>query len=142
MNRVVTGNGDAESLFIEEIEALHRYLEQWLKGKIPRDKRGPTRLGQALAEDFTVVHPSGVSEGKGDVIRNFASAYNTKPNDYSLDIREIAVEILPGDFCFATYRESHGGEVGRSRIACALLRSRVNPRDIEWLFLQETFSPD
>lgn len=139
---VDAGSQSSGTVFVKEIRTLHRYLERWMKGEITDSGRGPRRLAKALANDFIVIHPNGLREGKRDVIRNFASAYGKKPADYSLDIRNISLEILPGDFCLATYTESHGGEAGRTRLSSALLHYRSNLNDVEWLFLQETFNSD
>lgn len=135
-------SNSSETIFIKEIRTLHNYLERWMKGEVIDQRRGPTRLAKALANDFMVVHPNGTHETKKNVIRNFASAYGEKPSDYTLNIRDISVEILPGGYCLATYKESHGGEAGRTRLSCALLHNRSVQKDVEWLFLQETFTSD
>lgn len=135
-----SANSPCNSVFTTEILDLHRYLQQWLQGELINDSLGPIRLERALAESFTVVHPTGIREGKVDVIRNFASAYGKKSADYSLDIDDIDIEVMPGGYCFARYKESHGGEPDRARLSCALLRQCHRNNDIEWLFLQETFT--
>ena len=127
--------------FASEIEDLHRYLGRWLRGDIQNNPGGPARLQQALADTFTVVHPSGLREGKAEVIGNFASAYGEKSADYSLDVTDIAIKVLPGGYGFATYRESHAGDAGRNRLCSVLLRQRNGSGKIEWLHLHETLAP-
>lgn len=131
-----------ESVFVAEIVDLHRYLSAWLKGEIISDPRGPMRLQRALADDFKMIQPNGTRQGKEDVMRNFMSAYGDKPADYSLDVEVTDFELLPGGFGFAIYNEFHSGEAGRARRCSALLRQRASQNDVEWLYLQETYTTD
>ncbi|MBT8099133.1 MAG: glutathione S-transferase C-terminal domain-containing protein [Gammaproteobacteria bacterium] len=133
-----TGTELLKDRFLQEVLDLHRYLEDWMKGRIATEDSKPTRLADALAEDFIVIHPSGQQENKAEVIDNFAAAYGQKPKDYALEIRDVCVRRLEDGLCLVNYLESHRGESGRTRCSSALLRQRPGDRTIEWLFLQET----
>ena len=123
--------------FREEVIDLHRFLEQWLKGEVPRGDGQPRRLAEALAEDYAIIHPNGSRGGKAEAVRAFASSYGEKTADYALRITRIETRMLATDICLATYEEDHVGEAGRARISTAVLRRRPGS-PIEWLFLQET----
>ena len=135
-------SASSEERFRKEIRDLHKYLEDWLKGKAPDRDRGPVRLDNALAEGFFVIHPSGIRESKAEVVCNFASAYGGKPADYALEITDLSAHLLHDGLCLATYRESHRGEPERPRLSSALLQQRAVGKTIEWLFLQETLIAD
>ncbi len=121
---------------------LHGFLEAWLKGDVPNTGAALARLADALAEDFTVIHPSGRREGKVAVIRNFAEAYGNRPKDYRLEIGDISLRRLGHDLCLVTYKETHAGHPASTRISTSLLKQRPDAANIEWLFLQETRAPD
>lgn len=124
--------------FADEVRELHGYLGDWLTGKAANAGRGPARLENALADDFIVIHPDGVREGKAAVLQTFAKAYGRKPAGYAVDIADISARLLGAGLGLVTYRESHRGEPGRARRSSALLRQRPGSTAIEWLFLQET----
>ncbi len=134
--------GAPSEAFRREVLDLHAFLEGWLKGSVKDNGAGPWRLREALAEDFTVVHPSGVREDKPGVVQNFAAAYATRPDGYALQISDLSLRPLGSRMYLASYRESHRGEPGRARISTALLRQVPDGERIEWVFLQETVLPE
>lgn len=126
--------------FADEIRALHRFLDAWLKGRVERGDGEPARLVDVLADDFVVIHPNGIRGDKAAAVGGFARAYGEKPPDYALEIGRIDTRMLGPDLCLAIYEERHSGEPGRARIASAVLRQRSGG-GIEWLQLQETLAP-
>lgn len=126
--------------FADEIRALHRFLDAWLKGQVDRGDGEPVRLAQVLADDFQVIHPNGARGDKQAAVSGFVRAYGEKPPSYALEIGRIDTRMLGPDLCLATYEERHRGEHGRARIASAVLRRRPQG-GIEWLQLQETPAP-
>ncbi len=127
--------------FYDEVLNLHRFLEDWLTGRVANGGRGPERLAQALSDDFRVIHPDGSRGGKPDVVRAFASAHGSKPAGYALEIGAVETRLIGEDICRATYKERHRGEAGRARVSTAILKRRPGSRNIEWIFLQETPAP-
>lgn len=130
-----------EDLYRKEVLELHQFLNDWLKGEVPKGSGRPERFAQALAEDLCVIHPSGKRGTKADAVRAFSAAYGEKPPGYALEIGRVETRMIGEGLCLATYEERHRGEPGRARVATALLRSRADGRGIEWLFLQETLAP-
>jgi hypothetical protein len=129
------------NIFQEEIVRLHRFLEAWLKGEVPKGDGRPERLAKALSNDFLVIHPNGTRGSKADVVGAFASAYGSKPPEYALEIGHIETRMIADELCLATYEERHRGEPGRARIATAILQQRSMEEGIEWLLLHETPAP-
>lgn len=128
--------------FLREIRDMHRYLEDWLKGIVPRGNGKPSRLIDALTDDFIVIHPNGTIGRKPDVIGAFAGAYGEKPAEYALEVDMVETRMIEKNLCLATYVEDHAGESGRRRRSSAVLRRRSENGFIEWLFLQETAITD
>lgn len=126
--------------FIDEVLALHRFLDDWLKARTPHGNGEPARLAQALADDFEIIHPDGSRGDRASSVAAFARAYGEKPPAYALEIDRVKTRVFGTDLCLATYVERHRGEPDRARIATALLRRRADGA-IEWLFLQETPAP-
>lgn len=137
----VKGTQRMMDVYQQEVLDLHRFLDAWLKGDVPKDDGQPKRLADALAEDFVVIHPSGMRASKADAVRGFASAYGKKPPGYALLIDRVETRMIGEGLCLATYEERHRGELGRARVATAVLRRRSRGEGIEWLFLQETLAP-
>lgn len=108
------GSPPAAERFVGEVRELHGYLGDWLTGRTAHTERGPVRLENALAEDFIVIHPDGVRDGKAAVVQNFASTYGGKSAGYALEITDIAVRLLGDRLGLVTYRESHRGRSGLS----------------------------
>lgn len=127
-----------KKVFHEEVLDLHRFLEDWLKGNVPRGNGKPERLAKALAEDFMVIHPTGSRGSRSDVLKSFAASYGEKPAGYALEVSDISVRLLGNDLALVTYVETHRGESGRERVSTVLMRWRGKDQPILWLFLQET----
>jgi len=138
---MATEEPNIEDAAREEVLALHRFLDAWLKGKAPKGGGGPDRLADALSDDFVVIHPSGTRATKSDVVAAFAAAHGSKPNTYALRVGGIETRRLCEHICLAIYEEWHEGEPGRARLSSAILRRRAAGRGLEWCQLQETPAP-
>lgn len=125
---------------VEEVLSLHRFLSVWLTGEVKRDDLVFERFANALAEDFSVIHPNGVMQGKQEVLRNFREAHGNKQRGFRLEISAVQPRKLAANLYLVTYNETHAGESGRNRICSALIH--YGDETFQWLNLHETLRGD
>ena len=125
-----------------EVERLHRFLEAWLEGRIPRTEEGFADFRDALADDFVIVHPGGQRESKETVANGCWQAHGAKPAPFSIEIRNCARRYDDGRICLLTYEEWQRGAESSTRISTALFRRSRDEGGVEWVHLHETWLLD
>jgi hypothetical protein len=95
-----------------EIEALHRFVEDWLSGALPETDTAFGRVERALDPDFRLIHPSGAWRSRDDILEGLKREYVGQP-DLAIQIRDVRLEETGEDLLLATYEEwQTAAEVG------------------------------
>lgn len=122
---------------MDEVTHLHQYLQAWLKGEIGTSGESPMRLAEALDENFTVVHPSGVEEGKPAVLENFRAAHGSRNGDFRILVRDVVPLLAREELVVVCYTEIHEGENPHTRRSTAILEALPGGRP-RWKHLHES----
>ncbi|TDJ31482.1 MAG: hypothetical protein E2O56_07015 [Gammaproteobacteria bacterium] len=124
-----------------EIEELHAFIQAWMRGTLPRTTQAFERFDNPLSDTFLVVHPSGQSDDKTSICQKVYGAHGVKPDDFTIEIRDIRSRVVHPPWCLLTYEEwqsSGGKETGR--ISSVLFRETNGESGdgVAWVHLHET----
>ncbi len=124
-----------------EIEAaiveLHRVIEAWFTGALPRTPQAFAAFAEALEPDFTIVSPTGVQRDRATIVSGFEAAHGTDPG-LVIEIRGYAFVAADGELGVARYEEwKRSPARSDSRRSMAVLRRRGSRW--RWLSLHETW---
>lgn len=129
-----------------EIEALHRFIEGWLGGTLPRAADAFAPFGRAMAPSFVIVGPGGVATDRAALLAGFEAAHGAQANispPFAVRIEDVRLRQALGDRAMLTYEEwqEHAGGL-TGRLSSVLLgRADDAPRGLAWLHLHETWLP-
>lgn len=121
---------------LDEVIELHQFLSAWLRGETGKPGGVPLRLAHALSDDFSVIHPNGVREGKQGAIANFQAAWGSRNRDYSIVISDLKQELRQGPLQVVSYTESHMESDAARRRSTAIID--LGGQQPLWRYLQET----
>lgn len=132
-----------------EIDQLHVFLEQWLRGDVPREAALFQRDFAALFDPaFRMLPPDGGAMDRDRVIAAIEGAHGASP-DLRIRIRETELRGTGGDLVAAAYEEHQTGAArsatpNHARRSTALFRRAPGARHgLVWLHLHETwFTPE
>lgn len=127
-------------LFFTEIVDLHRFIENWLIGSVPKAAQVFSRFEGALDEDFKIVHPSGKAEDRNQLVNSFWSAHGTV-EDLSLEIRNMGCRISNESFALVSYEEWQFGRTTTARLSSVVFRIAEGGTELKWAHLHETWLP-
>ena len=128
-----------------EIIDLHRFLQDWLVGALPRTAEAYARLIDVLGSDFAIISPTGVVTDRAALLADLEAAHGGRAGqEFRIWIEDMQARQMLGDFCLVTYEEWQDAAGARSaRLSSALFRRRRRlPHRVEWLHLHETWLPD
>jgi hypothetical protein len=123
-----------------QIEGLHRVIEEWLGGRVPRTRAAFAAFADAHAPDFTMVAPDGALLGTDELMPGFEGAYGTAPG-LRISISEVALVHADSGAAVVTYEEWQDGPAGRTgrRSTVLLERHAAAPRGLRSRHLHETW---
>jgi len=129
-----------ETLVRVEIEALHRFFEEWFSGLQPNSDAAFARVTRALASDFTLVPPSGEALDRVALVDRIRRGHGTRDRSrFHIRTRRVKVRTVTAGVALATYEEWHGAE---RRISSAVFRREaLAPGGVLWLHVHETWLP-
>lgn len=129
---------DLRSAAITEIEELHVEFERWFRGEID----SLDRVEQALADDFTLVPPGGVTVARPDLIMGLKRAHGAV--ELSIDIRNPIVRWSGAQGLLVSYEEwQRTSDKLNGRQSTVLFVPDVDaPNGLKWVHVQETWMPD
>lgn len=123
---------------IDEVLDLHRFIEAWLNGSLPKTKEVFSRFDCVLASDFMIVHPSGELDNRDQILEGFWSAYGTR-DDLIIEIRNPAFRFSCQSFAVLTYEEWQMGRTTSARFSTVIFRVSKECSEIKWRHLHETW---
>ena len=138
---------EQEDTVRREVEALHRFLEEWLNGTLPDDQAVfEAGIVRRLHPAFTNIQPAGRALSCGDLLRGLRQGHGGSP-DFRIKVRNVALcgALEQDDLILATYEEYQKGArysaPENARLSSVLFRRDPGGRLI-WLHLQETWLPE
>lgn len=131
-----------------EVEALHRFFEEWFTGRLENTEEEFSRLEGALAPGFEIVTPGGATLDRASLIKSLRAAHGKEvaspdsKTPFRIWTRPLSVRSLSADFMIVQYEEwqERAGEA-RGRISSAVLE-RVSPSRMRWHHVHETWRPE
>lgn len=130
-----------------EVLGLHRFLEDWLSGLLPRTEDGFARFRKVMAEGFAIISPGGVTSGRDELCAELERAHGTLAGGekgFRIWIEDVHCRHASGAIAVVTYAEyqERSGETTGRRASALLRRKDGTPNGVEWLHLHETWLPD
>lgn len=131
-------------LAADEVEGLHDFFHDWFVAELPDTDEAYARFVDALAEDFTIITPSGAVSNKEGLIALLRESHGSgKERGVKIWIRGFQVRWELGDMVLVNYEEwQELGTTKTGRVSSALLkRDPSAPGGMVWLHLHETWLP-
>ena len=120
----------------EEVEGLHRFIEDWLRGSCERSPAAYEPIERALDESFVILHPCGSRSSRAELLPAFFEAHATGGPELRVRIRHREARELGPDLALVVYEEWHLGPETNGRLSSALFR--VEDGTPRWLHLHES----
>jgi hypothetical protein len=123
-----------------QIGDLHRMIEEWLGGRVPRTPAALAAFTDAHAPGFTMVTPDGALLGMDELLPGFEGAYGSAPG-LAIRIENVAVVHAETGGVVVTYEEWQDGPAGSStrRSTVVLERDTGVPYGLRSRHLHETW---
>lgn len=128
-----------------EIEALHRFFEGWLAGRLPASEDAFVRLTAALAPGFRLVGPDGRVAERGALLDRLRAAHGAEPDGLRIWIERVRARPLGAELALVLYEEwqERPGAPARGRQSSALFQEEADaPGGVAWLHVHETWLPE
>lgn len=133
--------GEARAVVVRrEIDELHAFFEQWLSGQVPDSDAVFARVEAVLAQDFTLVDPSGHEADRAAMAALLRSLWNTRPI-VQIWIEQFRLLLDAPPLFVARYEEWQEGSAGNTRrISTAVFRTAPTaPNGVQWVRVHETW---
>lgn len=124
----------------QEIEALHRFFEDWLGGTCPNTDAAFDRVRQALAPSFHLIHPEGRMMSRENILSGLRKNHGGHP-DLTIQIRNVQLLQTGDDLLVATYEEwqendaTTDGRLSTVAFCC----DAESPNGLRWQHVHETW---
>ena len=136
-----------ETLCRNEITELHRFFVEWMTGELPRTGEAFARVADVLADDMTMITPTGEVMACPPLLTALEAAHGvfTPPDQtFRIWIENFDCRFVLGDLCLATYEEwqDRSGDI-KGRLSTVLFRRHEGaPNGVQWLHVHETWLPE
>lgn len=129
----------SRSAWEREIRELHAFFEGWLRGDLEPGEF--ERLESALADDFTMVVPSGRMRRREELTAGLREARGSDPS-LTIRVEEPTLRGSGPTWRLATYVErQRSGDDETRRISTVLFREHPEaPNGLRWVHVHETWS--
>ena len=123
-----------------EIVELHQFFQDWFNGDIDPSETAFSRFSGVMAEDFTIITPTGIPTPREPLISMLQKAHATRQN-IKIWIENIVLRHRIGGMLLVTYEEwQQIGDDKTGRLSSALFREDSNCLNgLEWLHVHETW---
>lgn len=128
-----------KQMFFDEVINLHKFIQDWMTGSVPKTEEVYSCFRDALDIDFVIIHPTGIAENREELVKSFWSAHGVQEKNFAIDIRNLNLRLTFGDFALVTYEEWQFGNATTGRISSVLFRKPVKVGGIRWMHLHETW---
>ncbi|MBN4055060.1 hypothetical protein JYT15_00975 [Acidimicrobium ferrooxidans] len=127
---------------VTEILELHQFFVHWFTGELSDSDADFARIERALAEQFHIISPRGVTDAKPELLRGLRGAHGKNPQ-FRIWIENCQARFVSETLCLMTYEEwqESAGETS-ARLSSALFAAAPGcPNELQWLHLHETWLP-
>ena len=126
-------------MYIDEVKNLHKFIQDWLTGSVPKTEEAFSCFRDALDTDFVIVHPTGVAEHCEELVKGFWSAHGVREKSFTIEIRNLNHRLTFGDFALVTYEEWQFDKTTTGRVSSVLFRKPEKENKVRWVHLHETW---
>ncbi len=126
---------------LDEVIDLHRFIQEWMRGSLPKTREAFERFSEVLSGDFMIIHPGGTSEDRAQVTASFWSAHGSRDDSFRIEIRNPRYRLSSNHYALATYEEWQFGSTTTARVSTVLFRQRDRNGKPLWVHLHETWLP-
>jgi len=126
-------------MFIDEVKDLHKFIQDWLTGSVPKTETAFYCFRDALDVDFIIIHPTGIAEHREKLVKSFWSAHGVREKNFAIEIRNLNPRLMFGDFALVNYEEWQFGNTTTGRVSSVLFRKPNKENKVRWLHLHETW---
>lgn len=135
---------ELQQAFRAEAEALHVFLEGWLRGSLPRARIG--EFAAALEPDFEIVEPGGAIRARTEILAQIEAAHGRRAGEtpgFAIRIAACRLRHADAGLVIGTYEEwQSGAGPATLRLVTAVMRRRADARHgLAWFHLHETWGP-
>jgi hypothetical protein len=127
--------------YFDEVTGLHRFIQAWLTGELPKTQEAFARFRGALADDFLMVSPRGNRADKARVADGLWDAHASQEPSFVIEIRNLSLRLTFGSFTLITYEEWQSARLQTARLSTVLFRTVENEDRVRWVHVHETWLP-
>jgi hypothetical protein len=123
-----------------EIDELHAFFELWFRGELPATREALERFSSALADEFRMIQPSGLTRTREGITTDVFDAHAVH-DAVTIETSAFEPRYVGRETCLGTYEEWQTvGDDRTGRVSTALFRrSSEAPNGVEWYHLHETW---
>lgn len=135
---------DLQRAFRAEAEALHVFLEGWLRGSLARARIAG--FAAALEPDFEIVEPTGATRSRAEILAQIEAAHGRRAGEtpaFSIRIAACRLRHAGDGLVLGTYEEwqTGAGPTTLRRVTAAMRRRGDARNGLGWFHLHETWAP-
>ncbi|WP_227268184.1 hypothetical protein [Roseobacter weihaiensis] len=132
---------------VEEASRLHVFLQDWLRGTLPRTAQGFAPFADALADPCRVVSPLGTVTERAALLSEFEATHGVlaeQGDAFVIRVENTVVLQQWEDHALVSYEEWHDlGDQSSARLSTALYTADdAAPLGVAWSYIHETWLPD
>ncbi len=123
-----------------EIVELHQFFEDWISGKLPKDKKTFTRFIDATAPGMMLVSTDGQVLDYDQLVDWIYNAHGSEP-EFALWVEVIEPHGIFDSVALLTYQEWQERTGGRNvrRSTVLFEKNQDAPNGVRWLHVHETY---
>lgn len=131
---------------IEEANRLHVFLQDWLRGTLPRTAQGFAPFADALADPCRVVSPLGTVTERAALLSEFEATHGVlaaQGDAFVIRVENTVVLQQWDDHAMLSYEEWHDlGDQSSARLSTVLYTADdAAPLGVAWSCIHETWLP-
>ncbi|WP_299967576.1 hypothetical protein [uncultured Roseobacter sp.] len=131
---------------VQEADRLHVFLQDWLRGTLPRTSEGFAPFATALADPCRVISPLGTVAERAALLSEFESTHGAlaeQGDTFVIRMENTVILQQWEDHALVSYEEWHDlGDQSSARLSTVLYTAdRGAPLGVAWSYIHETWLP-
>jgi hypothetical protein len=126
-------------LVAAEVENLHRFIERWFNGTVPKTIDSFARLSSSWREGFTLIDPHNKSHSSQELLESTYELHGKFPR-LSIQIKGISISCRLPCVAIAVYEEWHiEPHETEARLCSAMFSFEAShPGSAKWVHIHES----